>query len=259
MRRLDGEETSAVMTFVQERGAAGLPRAALMSRAGLSRRGGDTVLERLARAGAVVDVEDLIVSTQVLDALGDRLTSELKAHHRANPLADGMPREEARERVFGHASPAVFTHVIQHLVSRRRIVARDRLALEGHRVSLTPEEQRVQEQLVQIYREAGLGPPDVGAAAAAAGTSRETAERMIALLLRQKMLTKVDTLIFHPDALDSLRREVRALKDSAAKAQVDVASFKEKYGITRKYAIPLLEYLDRERVTRRMGDSRIVL
>jgi selenocysteine-specific elongation factor len=63
--------------------------------------------------------------------------------------------------------------------------------------------------------------------------------------------------MFHPSALEQLKGEVRALKGAAAR--VDVASFKERYGITRKYAIPLLEFLDRERVTRRVGESRVVL
>lgn len=170
-----------------------------------------------------------------------------------------MPREEARERVFGKAAPPVFAHVVQQLGAARRIAGRDRLALEGHRVSVTPEERRVQERLLQIYREAGLGPPDLASAAAAAGTTRETAERMAALLLRQKALVRIETLLFHPDALEALRNDVRAMKANGGTAEVDVASFKEKYGITRKYAIPLLEYLDRERVTRRRGDSRIVL
>jgi selenocysteine-specific elongation factor len=82
---------------------------------------------------------------------------------------------------------------------------------------------------------------------------------VIKLLLRQRRLLKVDTLLFHADALERLKSEVRALKGSGEQARVDVAAFKERYGISRKYAIPLLEYLDRERVTRRMGDARVVL
>ena len=98
----------------------------------------------------------------------------------------------------------------------------------------------------------------MSAAAAAAGIPGALADRMAKHLVRQKALVKVDALLFHPDALDRLKTEVRELK-AAGPARVDVASFKERYGITRKYAIPLLEYLDRERVTRRMGDARVVL
>ncbi len=84
---------------------------------------------------------------------------------------------------------------------------------------------------------------------------------MTALLVRNRTLARLDTLLFHAAALEDLKAEVRALKQdgSGGPARVDVASFKGRYGVTRKYAIPLLEYLDRERVTRRVGEARIVL
>jgi selenocysteine-specific elongation factor len=79
--------------------------------------------------------------------------------------------------------------------------------------------------------------------------------------VRQKTLVRVDTLVFHEAALRQLREDVASMKQASAGAAVtlDVAAFKDRYGMTRKYAIPLLEYLDRERVTRRVGDSRIVI
>jgi selenocysteine-specific elongation factor len=83
---------------------------------------------------------------------------------------------------------------------------------------------------------------------------------MTTLLIRQTRLTRVDTLIFHSQALADLKSETRALKASGhARVTVDVSTFKERYGVTRKFAIPLLEWLDRERVTRRVGDARVVL
>jgi selenocysteine-specific elongation factor len=81
---------------------------------------------------------------------------------------------------------------------------------------------------------------------------------MTQLLIRQQVLVRIDTFVFHRDALARLKADVAALKQSGP-AHVDVAAFKDRYGLTRKYAIPLLEYLDRERVTRRVGDSRVVL
>jgi selenocysteine-specific elongation factor len=249
----------AVIAYVAERRGAGLPRAALVSRAGLTGADARAVVERLAQAGEFVLAGDLLVSANVAKALADRLMSELQAHHKAHPLAEGMPREEARERVFGKAALPVFEHVVERLVAAGRITARDRLALAGHAVSLSPEESRVQERLLSIYRQAKLAPPDAAAAAADAAASKEIVERVLKLLLRQRSLVKVDTLVFHAEALEGLKADVRALKGGAADARVDVASFKEKYGITRKYAIPLLEFLDRERITRRVGDSRVVL
>jgi selenocysteine-specific elongation factor len=86
-------------------------------------------------------------------------------------------------------------------------------------------------------------------------------EKVVALLLREKILTRIETIVFHSEALQQLKTEVAALKQTApgGRATVDVASFKDRYGVSRKFAIPLLEYLDRERITRRTGDVRLVL
>ena len=113
--------------------------------------------------------------------------------------------------------------------------------------------------LERVYRDAKLTPPDLAAAASAAGSAPGLAERMVSLMVRNRTLVKVDTLVFHPAALDDLKADVRRLKGERDRAPSTSRSFKERYGVTRKYAIPLLEYLDRERVTRRVGESRIVL
>jgi selenocysteine-specific elongation factor len=69
----------------------------------------------------------------------------------------------------------------------------------------------------------------------------------------------VDDLVFHEAALKQLKEDVRALRLGPQPATIDVSTFKDRFGVTRKFAIPLLEYLDRERVTRRVGESRQIL
>lgn len=261
-RRLDapGDGTaateSAVLAFVDECGVAGLPRAALLSRAGLSRAAAGALTERLVGAGAVVRVADLLVAPRVLHELSERLVAALRGHHESQPLSEGLPREEARERLFRGGAPPVFDHVLTELAADRKIVVRDRIAMAGHQVSLSPEESRARDAIERLFRNAGLAPPDAAALPAAASVSAAVADRIAGLLVRQKTLVKLDVLLFHADVLAQLRADVRGLKGNA---RVDVSAFKERYGITRKFAIPLLEYLDRERVTRRVGDSRIVL
>jgi len=252
-------DDTALASFVTERGALGVPVSALISRAGLSADAAALAAERLVAAGRAVAVGDLLVAPTVLDSLSSALLAALAVHHKAQPLSGGLPREEARGRVFRRAAPAVFDHVLAGLVSGRRIVARDRLALEGHAVSLSDEEAGARDALSRVYRKAGLTPPDAAAATASAGVKTAVAERVIALLLREKTLVKVDALLFHSDALMLLKTEMRALKTRDAQARVDVAAFKARYGVSRKYAIPLLEYLDRERITRRVGESRVLL
>jgi selenocysteine-specific elongation factor len=231
-----------------------------VSRGGITPVAADEIAARLAGTGRAVALGDWLVAPAAIQELSGRLIGMLQSHHTSEPLSDGLPREEARERVFGRAAPMVFDHVVSDLVARQRIVAKDRLALASHQLSLTPEEGRARDGIERVYREAGLAPPDAQTAQSAANVAPELWDRIVTLLLRQKTLVRIDALMFHADALARLRSDIRGLNvPGASGVKVDVAAFKERYGITRKYAIPLLEYLDRERITRRVGDSRIVL
>jgi len=257
--RLTSAEAEAVMAFVDERRGAGLSIQALSRRAGITPDAAAAIAAQLAEAGRLIRIGDELFNAALLRSLEDRLLAAIEAHHKANPMADGLPREEARERLFSLASQALFEAVLQRMAAANRMTGRDRLALPGRGVSLTPEEARAQEALSQAYRTAGLAPPDVAGAASAAGIPAAVADRVSKLMMRQKTLIKVDTLLFHADALDRLKQDVLALKGEGGAAKVDVAAFKDRYGISRKYAIPLLEWLDRERVTRRVGDARVIL
>ena len=87
---------------------------------------------------------------------------------------------------------------------------------------------------------------------------RVRSQKIVTLLLRDRVLVKIsEDLVFHHSALENLKRAVIALKPNTPK--IDVARFKQLTGVSRKYAIPLLEYLDRERVTLRVGDERAIL
>jgi selenocysteine-specific elongation factor len=154
----------------------------------------------------------------------------------------------------------VFDRALGDLASAGTVVGKDRVALATHRVALTPEEEQARAAIERAYRDGGLKPPDAASIAASLRVAAPVADRMMKLLQRQKVLVRVDVLLFHDDALKSLKAEVTALKATAGTAaRIDVATFKERFGVTRKFAIPLLEYLDRERITRRMGETRVVL
>ena len=255
--RIDASEDAAAMAFVVERRGQGLSVEALARRAGMARAAATALAERLAREDRAVLVKGSLFAATTVRDLEKALVAAVTEHHRAQPMSEGLAREEARERIFGHASPVLFDAVVGTLVSGGKLAGRDRLALPGRGVSLTPEEARAQEALDRAFKAAGLAPPDLASVAAAANLPAAVADRVSKLLLRQKTLVKLDTLVFHSEPLERLKEEVRGMKGTPAK--VDVASFKERYGISRKYAIPLLEWLDRERVTRRVGDTRVIL
>ena len=249
---------AAVMAFIEEKGIAGLPRESLISRAGLSPSISAVVAGELTSTGKVTAVGNSLVASSVVDERADALVKTVAAYHQAEPLAPGIAREEARTRLFEHAAPDLFEQVVMRLECEGRLVARDTLAAAGRTMSLSGDETRAREALQSAFKVSGLAPPDARTAASAAGVDEAVSERMLKLLIREKVLVRLDQLLFHADALERLKSDVRARK-SAGDPRLDVAVFKERYGISRKFAIPLLEYLDRERVTRRVGDGRVIL
>lgn len=257
LRGADGPHALAAM--VADRGLRGLPLSDVVARAGILPGQVEPVCRDLEQAGTVRRAGDRLVSADALTIVSKKVTALVGEFHKQNPISEGLPREEARARLFGGADAAVFEAVVRQLAKDRVIVDRDRLALATHRVALPGGEATVA-AVEEAYRGAGLTPPDLATLAARAGVAVGVAETATAYLLRQKMLVKLDTLVLHREVLEGLKRDVAAMKAAApGVVKLDVAMFKDRYGVTRKFAIPLLEYLDRERVTRRVGDARVLL
>jgi len=244
--------------MVEEGALQGLPVAHLSNRAALTAEEQQALLGRSRRAGALVRIGDVLVGEPAITAAEQQVLATTQQHHAAHPLEEGIPREELRERLFSSAAAGVFEHVIEALVRSGQVVARDRVALRGHTLALTDEEASARDRMVQVLGDAGLAPPDGAELTSRVGARQEIVDRVTILLVRQKVLVRVGALLFHRTPLEHLKDDVHSLKREAI-ARIDVATFKERYRVSRKYAIPLLEFLDRERITRRVGDTRQIL
>ena len=259
LTRLLQSDEDAVMTAIDEAGVCGLTLPQLIGRLGVPWHQRQTIVDRLIDAGLASEIGGVLVSAARLSAIEDALIAAVTRYHASHPLEDGMPREEARERLFASAPLPVFEHVLRVLTDRKRIVARDRIALAGHNVALTDDEARARDAMIETLRAAKLTPPDPSTLATQIRVPLDLINRIATLLVRRAELVRAGDLLFHASALTQLKSEIQALKQSGAGDTIDVAAFKDRYNITRKYAIPLLEYLDRERITRRVGDARKIL
>jgi selenocysteine-specific elongation factor len=219
-----------------------------------------STIQQLASLG-VVAAGDRLIAAPHLKKAADRVLALVAAAHKANAMSDGLPREEAREKIFARVSPAIFEKVIDDLKAAKALVGTERLALPTHKASVAGADDQVRAAIIEAYRAGGLKPPDAAAIESIVKAPRPIVEKVTALLLREKLLVKLDTIVFHAAALQKLKEDVTALKAGVqgGPATVDVTAFKDRYGVSRKYAIPLLEFLDRERVTRRTGDVRLIL
>lgn len=175
-------------------------------------------------------------------------------YHRANPLQPGIPRQDLRARFFAGAPPFLFDALVAGEPSLA--VQGDTVRLRSHQVVFTPEEERALETIERTFEEAGWTAPSPNDVLGRTGLPPTRARELLQILIRRGSLVRLgDDLIFHREALTRLRAVLEAHRGE----RFGVAEFKQWTGVSRKYAIPLLEYLDRERVTRREGDQRVVL
>jgi len=250
-----------VALFIEMAGTHGATATEIASRTGMT----DSQLERLTRelisTGRVMEAGApmLLISQNNYRMLADRVTDLLSEHHRREPLSLGVSREEVRDRVFGQVRPEIFRSVVARLVDEGKVTAeRDALKLSSHRPALTASDESAKKALESWLKASGLQAGTLEEAAAATGTKLELARKLYNLLTAELRVVRIGEFVFHVDSIEDLKVRIRARKNT--NPRIDVAVFKELTGgLTRKHAIPLLEYLDRERVTRRVGNEREIL
>ncbi len=253
----DPAQAAAVM--IADAGTLGVAAATLAARVTMP-------LSELA--GALVAVGGVVpfgqgpaayLSREAVRDLSRQLEAQLERFHEQQPLKTAMAREELRVRIFAHAPAGAFEHVLdtETRAGTIRTVA-DGVALASHAVRLSPEEAAAREALLGGARSSGLRGFELSRAAGAAGQDPRLFQRVAHVLQAEGLIKRVgESLLVDGEALVTLADQVRGRWPPGSR--LDVAGFKELTGLSRKYVIPLLEYLDRERVTRRSGNDRVVL
>jgi selenocysteine-specific elongation factor len=248
-----GSPEQELAARVTRKGAIGLRRDGIPGEMNVRR---EEATKLATKAGLVWCDSVLVAPAAFAEAEIDALQA-LKKFHDGNPLVAGMSQEELRDRV--NLGPEVFYGVLKQLAEEKKLeVAGELVHLPGRGVVMKDEEVESKRIIEQAFASAGLKVPSLKEVLAGLKVDKIRAQKIVTLLLRDKILIKIsEELVFHQSALRDLRHKIAALKSAAPK--IDVARFKDMAGVSRKYAIPLLEYLDRERVTRRVGDERVIL
>jgi len=219
-------------------------------------------IDEAMKSESVMRIEQTLIARAEFEPLKRQIVEEIAAHHKREPLARGLPKEVARERFFAAAAPEFFRAMIATLEREGSFVAeKEILRLPEHTRELSDEDSRLRAALEKVYRDAGFAAPSLADAFSQAGISAAGphGRKILQLLVESGALVKVHgDMLFHRAALDELTQRLRAYAEKSERT-IDVGSFKELAGISRKYAIPLLEYFDRQRVTRREGDRRVIL
>jgi len=256
-----GNRESILLTRVSRRRQSGLSLREAVAETGWRRDEIAEVAVRLANQKSLLRFQERMFAAQEFESAGQSLRSAIAGFHKKDSLRPGMAKGELQvemTRSFDMA-PELFEAALASLLRDRQIeVAGDLVRVPGHGAQLKDDEAESKNKIEDAFSAAGLKVPALPDVLASLKVDKARAQKIVTLLLRDKLLVKIsDDLVFHRSALEELRRVIAEQKKTSPR--MDVAKFKELTGVSRKYAIPLLEYLDRERVTRRVGDMREIL
>jgi selenocysteine-specific elongation factor len=252
-----------ILTAITDRALLGLGHEEIVARTGWTEREIQEAVEKIHGPGRIriVSREPLVlVSGKLFEEVRKRILEKVERFQKENPLLPGIARENLRASLGKRVGTETFRIALEELVAQKKLDAPgDLVKKAGSEIALLPEEAKARDQIEAAFASAGLAVPSVKEVLAKLTVESKRAEKLLQILLREKNLIRVSAeLIFHRQALAQLKEQLAAYKKTKGD-RISVPAFKELTGITRKYAIPLLEYLDREHVTRRAGEERVIL
>ncbi len=255
---LSADNAKNISLFVESANENGLLRNDLAARTGWR----DEVLDKAIAESNIISAEGVFLSRKAFEKLSKATIEIVAEHHKREPLSRGMQRETLREKLFAHASLEVFRCVLNSL--ENKVVAdKDIVRLASHNQELSPTDKTLRDQLEELYKQSSLAPPTLDEAFEKVGITankREHGRKIFQLLIDAGLLVLVaNDMFFYCRAIEGLISQLKKFADQGKDRLIDVATFKEIAGVSRKYAIPLLEYFDREHITRRAGNKRIIL
>lgn len=241
-----------VVTLVRE-SKFGLGIRAVVARTAFTKAQLDAVT-KTARLVSLSGPEPWLVDAEWFAARQQKIHDTCAAFHRQNPLLPGVPREEVRSRELNGAPQFLLDAMLSQ--SKTVVAEGEHLRLKSHQLHLKQDEEAALGKIEKAFEEAGLAVPALAEVLAKCGVEAARSRSLLQILFRQRKLFRIsEDLVYHHSAIETLKQMLAAHKGE----RFAVPTFKDWTGVSRKYAIPLLEFLDRERITRRDGDDRIVL
>ncbi|MBI4637789.1 MAG: selenocysteine-specific translation elongation factor [Candidatus Rokubacteria bacterium] len=253
-----GSAEEILEEHVRHLGASGVRTAALAGRVAFGPDRLRGLLDALQASGRLLAIErDWFLHPESYARLRALTLAALTEFHRQNPLKGGMSREELRGRA-GAVDERVFAHLLSTLTAESQVkVERDKVRLASHEVRLSDEQRRMVERLDEEFLKAEAAPPSPEEALARVGLTGDEEHELFQVLVEGRKLVRVkESLFFHARALDAIQGKVVALLRD--RKDIGPGDVKDLLGISRKFAIPLLEYFDARRVTVRVGERRVL-
>ncbi len=258
------DKSKIIRCYSEDYGQYGATFADLQARTGWQKVKLNSALDLNREQTSIIKTDEFYIARTPFDNLKAKVLEEITAFHKAEPLAKGIPRETLREKLFAKIPQDIFKGVLAKLEKEGEINASDFVRLSSHSLELNADETKLREILKRTFESSKLEVPKLEEALAAAATELRSdvsqTRKIFQLLLNSGEVLKIsEEFYFSKGEIDLLILKLKKFADASNDRMIDVPKFKELAGISRKYAIPLIEYFDRERITRRAGDKRLIL
>ncbi|MDY7093127.1 MAG: selenocysteine-specific translation elongation factor [Acidobacteriota bacterium] len=266
LKALSGDLPSALRQWIYEGGEAGATGRELARRLGGRPEAVHPLLEELAAAGHLLEAPGSSgasggarrwISPAVFQRILRRAQKVLASYFKENRLARGLPKAEAVQRILSARGKPLAAIYLDWLQSAKVLgLDGDLVTLPGHRAELTGEESKLARAIVENLDDAGLKPPSPGELQRDLGAKPQIVDGVVGYLVeRGKLLRLPNGLILSARAVSELQKEMAA----GGWEKFTVVQFKDHFGLSRKWAIPILEHLDSVGFTRRAGDQRLLV
>lgn len=259
---LQGKKLEPIITTIaKESGVRGITKKELFRRVDAPLMHIEKTWKQLLETGVLREINPEAhqsIHGETLVSYERNLQTLLKQYHVQNPLKSGIPLEEAKQRLGLDISEKFFECLIQEMEKKGEVgINGDTVHHISHKISLNPEEMEIKSHLEAVLISQGLTPPTLRELEAQLSASQNKIKNLLTVSVKEGMVVKVkEDLYFAKDNVEGLKKIlVEFLK---IQKEITPGDFKEMTGVSRKYSIPLLEYFDREKVTMRVGDKRLL-
>ncbi len=248
--------TEVITSLIRNRGDKGYNAGLLPVDVGIGPDAAKAALTRMCSEGEVVELKGELFHSSSVDSLKERVLETLAVYHRENPLQQGLKREELKHRIKRVFSDNLLDGVLNLLTREGEIEVRGgEVKLASHEIVFDKGLDKMANNIISHLAANQLAPPDLNGLSEELNVDRKKVVQVLAALQKTGRVAKVDENIWLVSTGAELARK-KVEEFLAGKGKATASELRAMLGVSRKYAIPILEYLDRIGVTYRRGDHR---
>ncbi len=253
------DDTAIVLSLIRSSALKGLTKNELMGMSGLSASRLDKILDSIRNQRSVTQFDQAdkrLIHKEFFDLIKKKITAKVASFHESQPLKDGISKQELRSTTPG--SDKLFKAALDNLCSQKELIDQgDTIRLASHELKLHDNQEELIEHFYRLISEGAGTPPVMKELLATTKCDPKQARSLLAILEKNKRIVKINQdIYFEANLLNRIKDKL--IESIRASGGITPSKFQELTGSSRKYNIPLLEYFDRERVTLRVGDQRVL-